>query len=62
MKQVKSSIVLTCLIAAACLLPQSARAQPNPAHLAIMAGWAVASFLVGYVIFMKRRTMFADVV
>ena len=37
-------------------------AAPDPAHLAIMAGWAVASFLVGYVIFMKRRTMFADVV
>jgi len=37
-------------------------AAPDPAHLAIMGGWAAASFLIGYVIFMKRRTMFADVI
>lgn len=37
-------------------------AAPDPVHLAIMGGWAAASSVAGYAIFMKRRRMFADVI
>ncbi len=37
-------------------------AAPDPVHLAVMVGWAAASFLIGHAVFMKLRTMFADVV
>jgi len=37
-------------------------AAPDPVHLAVMGGWAVASVLIGYTVFMKRRTMFEELI
>lgn len=38
------------------------QAAPAVGHLAVFSVWAVACFLGGYLMFMKRRTMFADVI
>lgn len=37
-------------------------AAPDPVHLAVMGSWAAASALIGYAIFMKRRTMFEEAI
>lgn len=37
-------------------------AAPDPVHLVVMAGWAAASLLIGYTVFMKLRTMFEELV
>jgi ABC-type polysaccharide/polyol phosphate export permease len=35
---------------------------PDPVHLAVMGGWAAASLVIGYALFMQRRKMFADMI
>lgn len=37
-------------------------AAPDPVHLAVMAGWAVAGVLIGYTVFVKRRMMFEELI
>ena len=37
-------------------------APPPPWQVALLMGWAVVTFVGGYVVFLKRRAMFADLV
>ncbi len=37
-------------------------AAPDPMHLMAIGVWAVASVVIGYTVFTKRRTMFSDMI